>query len=50
MLYKFDNMKNYTFRILLNKEPEGGYTITVPRLPGCITYGVSIEEAIENAR
>lgn len=47
---KFGSMKNYTFRILLNKEPEGGYTVTVPRLPGCITYGATIEEAIENAR
>ena len=35
------------YRILLRKEPEGGYTVTVPSLPGCVTYGDSIEEAIE---
>jgi len=36
-----------SYRILLRKEPEGGYTVTVPSLPGCITYGKSIEEATE---
>ena len=34
-----------SYRILLKKEPEGGYTATVPSLPGCVTYGESIEEA-----
>ncbi len=24
------------YRILLRKEPEGGYTVIVPSLPGCI--------------
>jgi predicted RNase H-like HicB family nuclease len=37
--------KTIIYRILLKKEPEGGYTATVPSLPGCITYGESIEEA-----
>jgi len=36
--------------ILLRKEPEGGYTAIVPTLPGCITYGDTIEEAIDMAR
>jgi len=31
----------------LQPEPEGGYTITVPSLPGCISYGKSFEEAME---
>jgi len=39
-----------SYRILLKKEPEGGYTVTVPSLPGCVTYGKSIEEAIEMAK
>ena len=38
------------YRILLHKEQEGAYTATVPRLPGCITYGESIDEAIEMAK
>ncbi len=27
-------------------EPEGGYTVTVPALPGCLTYGETFEEAM----
>ena len=34
---------------MLRKEPEGGYTVIVPSLPGCVTYGDSIEKAIEMA-
>jgi hypothetical protein len=32
-----DNMKPFSYRILLRKEPEGGYTVIVPSLPGGIT-------------
>ena len=39
--------KTYNFRIMLRKEPEGGYTAFVPSLPGCVTYGDTIDEAIE---
>jgi len=31
----------------LQPEPEGGYTISVPSLPGCISCGKTFEEAIE---
>jgi antitoxin HicB len=34
------------YRILLRNEPEGGYTAVVPSLPGCVTFGDSMEEAI----
>ncbi|MDZ4277768.1 MAG: type II toxin-antitoxin system HicB family antitoxin [Dehalococcoidia bacterium] len=27
-------------------EPEGGYTVTVPALPGCLTYGETFEQAM----
>jgi antitoxin HicB len=43
-------MKQYTYRVLLNREPEGGYTVSVPSLPGCITYGESVDEAISMAK
>ena len=36
----------HTYKILLNKEEEGGYMVTVPALPGCIIQGDSIEEAL----
>jgi predicted RNase H-like HicB family nuclease len=31
----------------LQKEPEGGYTISVPALPGCISHGSTIDEALD---
>ena len=40
----------YTYKIYLQKEPEGGFTVTVPALPGCITYGEDVDEAIVMAR
>lgn len=43
-------MKQLTYRILLNPEPEGGYTVTVPALPGCVTWGEDINNAIEMAK
>ncbi|HLC75752.1 MAG TPA: type II toxin-antitoxin system HicB family antitoxin [Candidatus Peribacterales bacterium] len=36
---------SYTFRIILRPEPEGGYTVLVPALPGCVTFGETVEEA-----
>ena len=41
---------NRTYRIILRKEEEGGYTVFVPSLPGCITYGESVDEAISMAK
>lgn len=42
-------MKILNYRILLRKEPEGGNTVIVPSLPGCVTYGENIEKAIRMA-
>ena len=41
-------MSNYTIILEYDAE-EGGYTVTVPALPGCITQGESVEECIERA-
>jgi antitoxin HicB len=43
-------MKILNYKILLKKEPEGGFTVFVPSLPGCITYGDTLDEAIEKAK
>ena len=43
-------MRSISYRILLRKEPEGGYMVIVPSLPGCVSYGDTIEEAIEMAK
>ena len=40
----------YNYKILLTKEEEGGYMVTVPALPGCITQGDNIEEAMAMAQ
>lgn len=40
----------YTYKIHLQKEEEGGYMVTVPALPGCITQGDNIDEAIAMAK
>jgi len=39
-----------TYKLLMHKEPEGTYTVSVPALPGCITYGDSVEHAIDMAK
>ena len=37
-------------RVVLEPSDEGGYTVYVPSLPGCISEGETIEEALENIR
>ena len=40
----------FTYKILLHKEPEGQYTATVPALPGCVTFGENVDHAIKMAK
>lgn len=35
-------------QVVLEPSDEGGYTIYVPSLPGCISEGESIEESLTN--
>lgn len=37
-------------RVILEPSNEGGYTVTVPSLPGCISEGETREEAILNIK
>lgn len=37
-------------RIVLEPSDEGGYTVHVPALPGCISEGDSRDEAVANIR
>lgn len=37
-------------KVILEKQEEGGYTVHVPSLPGCISQGETVEEAVENIR
>ena len=34
----------------MHKEPEGSYTVSVPALPGCMTFGETVEDAIQMAK
>ena len=40
----------YTYKANFRKEPEGGYTVIVPLLPGCIAYGETMDEAVAMAK
>ncbi len=37
-------------RIVLEPSEDGGFTVFVPTLPGCISEGESKEEALKNIR
>jgi antitoxin HicB len=44
-------MSRYEYTIILHPDTEeGGYTVTVPALPGCVTQGETLEEAITMAK
>ena len=40
--------KSYRMEIVEDKD-EGGYVVSFPELPGCITCGETIESAVKNA-
>jgi len=41
---------HHHYTIVLRPEPEGGFTASVPALPGCVTYGRTLKEAKAMAR
>lgn len=38
-------MNDYLFTIIIERQPEGEYLVSVPALPGCYTEGRTLEEA-----
>ena len=38
------------YTVIYTSEPEGGFTVTVPSLPGCVTYGQDLKEAKKMAK
>lgn len=44
-------MRERAYTIHIAPDPEGnGYTVDIPALPDVITFGVSVERALESAR
>ena len=41
---------HHHYTIVLRPESEGGFTASVPALPGCVTYGRTLKEAKAMAR
>jgi predicted RNase H-like HicB family nuclease len=39
-----------TFPVVLLPQPEGGYFVQCPTLPGCCSQGESVEESLANIR
>ena len=37
-------------KVVIEPQEEGGYTVFVPTLPGCVSQGETTEEAIANIR
>lgn len=42
--------KALQYNVVFRPEPEGGFTVIVPSLPGCVTYGKNLIEAKKMAR
>lgn len=38
------------FRVVLEPSDDGGFTVYVPALPGCVSEGETREEALANIR
>jgi predicted RNase H-like HicB family nuclease len=38
------------YTAIFEQEPDGGYVVTVPKLPGCLSQGDTREEAMANIR
>lgn len=43
-------VNHMNFRVLIEKDEDGYFTVIVPSLPGCISQGGTEEEAKENIR
>ena len=39
-----------TYTVLLEENEDGGYTVSCPALPGCISEGDSYDEALANIK
>lgn len=45
---KVRKVRDYT--VILEPDKRGGYVVSVPSLPGCVTQGETVEEALKMAK
>jgi predicted RNase H-like HicB family nuclease len=45
-----DTEAKMKYKIVLEPQGEGGYTVYVPILPGCVSQGETVEEALANVK
>ncbi len=45
---KFPELRQYP--VVIHKDPDSGYSVTTPDLPGCFTDGDTIEDALKRTR
>ena len=38
------------YTVVLEQEPDGGFVVSVPALPGCVSQGHTRDEALANIR
>jgi Uncharacterized conserved protein len=38
------------YKVVVEPQEEGGYTVYVPALPGCVSQGEAVEEALVNIK
>ena len=43
-------MATMDFKVILEPQPDGGYVIHCPSLPGCYSQGATIDEALAGIR
>lgn len=43
-------MKKQNFIVVFEQEEDGGFSVSVPSLPGCFSQGDTFEEATKNIR
>lgn len=43
-------MKTFVLRVALKEEEDGRWSVTVPALPGCSSWGSSVQEALNNIK
>ncbi len=41
-------MKKHSYTVLLDRQPDGGYHVFCPVLPGCHSEGDTVDEALKN--